>query len=163
MVSNDAHQHRDHLDRLIASQKRRHLVAQLMTARRWAHQLEELVLKGVSPTSYGSPLTPLPAAEAERVLQPVRRLMERFRQFVAEQAPEELAEAERWRSPAETKLWAQYLLEQIHDTVEELAVELSEEEGRAQDLHESAATLRHTVRTFIDEAHSGLATASKDS
>ncbi|MGC9317030.1 MAG: hypothetical protein ACP5KN_03210 [Armatimonadota bacterium] len=155
MIPDAPHHKREHLDRMVARQKRRHLVAQLMTARRWARQLEQVLLKGTSPTGYSSPLTPLPRDQAERVLRPVRTLIEHLRDFVAEHAPEELAEAERRRSRAETRLWARNLLEQLRDTLDELTMELSGED-RAEQVQQDAKALRRRVRRLIDEAHSSL-------
>jgi len=115
---------RDGLDRLVSGQRRRHLVAQFMTARRWAQALDDLVVRGVSPTGYGPPLTPLPPARATALLRPVRALMTHLREFVAEQAPAELAAAERRRSEGHTALWARNLLERLTDMVEEAAADV---------------------------------------
>lgn len=112
------------LNRLIAGQRRRHLVAQLMTAQRWARLLEDVLVRGVSPTGYGPPVTPLPADAAEEVLSPVRLAIARARQSVAEQAPDELEQSERPQPPRQTLMWARNLLERFADTIEALACEL---------------------------------------
>ena len=109
------------LANLLAHQRRRHLVAQYMTVRRWRTQLQDTLLEGRSPTGYGAPLAPLPRDQAERVLAPVDALLDRLRQFVAEYAGAELREVERQRSPNETRRWTAVLLDRLRDAAGEIA------------------------------------------
>ncbi len=157
MTPRRGHADSDDLDKLVAGQRRRHLVAQFMTARRWAQHLEDALLRGTSPTGYGARLAPLAPRMVECVLEPVAELIERFRRFVAEQAPEELAQAEAGRAEAHTVLWARNLLEQLADTVEELAREVGAR-AETEPLGESAQRLAEEVRPLVGRARRALTT-----
>ncbi|MGD9498246.1 MAG: hypothetical protein AB7Y46_18240 [Armatimonadota bacterium] len=144
------------LQRLLARQRRRHLVAQFMTARRWATQLGDVLLEGASPTGYGPPMAPLPREEAQRVLAPVEELLECLHRFVQEQAPEELEEAGRPRSEAHTRLWARNLLARLADTVEGLTREAARA-GDGAAWRESADRLARAAPPLIHAAREALA------
>jgi len=150
------HGHQGGLGRLLAGQRRRHLVAQLMTAQRWARALEGALTRGDSPTGYGRPLTPMPLETAQALLQPVQDAIVRLREFVAEQAPEELAQAERPQPPQQTSVWARNLLERIADTIEGLTEELSTAESGV--LVAAAARLAEDVHPLLDRARDRLST-----
>lgn len=143
------------LEQLLAGQRRRHIVAQYMTARRWARALEQAVLHGVSPSGYGPPLTPLASDRAQSLLEPVTMIVKHFRAFAAEQAPAELAATEAPRSERHTVLWARNLLEHLADAVEGLAAEL-EQDAEADRLAEQARHLSDEVGLLVEQARCHL-------
>lgn len=143
------------LDRMLANQRRRHLVVQLMTARRWVMQLEDLLIDGVSPTGYGASLTPLSAEEAQRVLDPVKHLLERWRQLALEHAAEQLEAVDHRRQIGETKRWARLLLRKLEDLVDETVADASTADGTSR-LHEEAAEFGQEARDLIRNARQAL-------
>ncbi len=147
---------REGLNRLLAGQRRRHIVARYMTARRWADAFERAVVSGVSPTGYGPPLTPLAPDVAQGLLEPVAAIIERLRAFAAEQAPAELSAAEAPRSERHTVLWARNLLERLAEAVEGPAHQASAR-AEVKGLREGAQCLADDVRPLIARARTALA------
>lgn len=144
------------LSRMLANQRRRHLIAQLMTARRWCRQLEDLLCHGTPPTGYGAPLEPPPSDEAEGVLASVRCLLERWRRFAATYAAGELEDVDQVRPISETRRWARLLLDRLEDLVEETVQDASAAEQRstpgqeavefARDAHELLSEARERLK-----------------
>ncbi len=157
MASKISHHSDDDLQRILAHQKQRHLVAQLMTARRWVAQLEDLLVKGRCPTGYGVQLSPLSEEKTNAVSESAYAVLECFRRFVARHAPEQLAEAEQTAPQAETRFWARNRIRQLAETIEELMDELSalNETG---ELRQDISRLRHEIGPHIDMALNNLTT-----
>lgn len=151
MVPRDTSTRPDHLARMLANQRRRHLVAQLMTARRLARQLEALVVRGTSPTGYGAPLEPLPPDEATNVLEPVKRLLERWRQLAAEHSADELEAVDLPRPVSQTRRWARTLLRNLGDLVSETAHDAWAAEQRSGPGRD-AADFARVARELLAEA-----------
>lgn len=104
---------------LLVRQRRQHLLALYVSAYDYAHQLEEALLLGRSPTGYGSPLTPLAPEVAEGILAPVKAYLARMRDLVARYASEELAAHEAVQPEENTLVWASNLLERLRQIADD--------------------------------------------
>jgi hypothetical protein len=104
----------------LSAAKRRHLVSAYATVSHMLQQMEEAARDGRSPTGVGAPLTPLPEAQAEAIVAPVRQVKHLLRQAAMELAPLELAELERPQSLNNTLVWLSNLLDGVRVSADDL-------------------------------------------
>lgn len=121
-----------------------------------------LLLEGESPTGYGAPLTPLPPEEAQAILAPIDRFLERLRDFVAELAPAELATQEAVQPPENTRVWASNLIERLRQIADDLAPGRLRRYGfRSPEELEAAERLRQDLHALVASALSASRSSSR--
>jgi hypothetical protein len=144
----------------LGSGQRRHLISAYATVSHLLRQMEDAAREGRSPTGLGSPLTPLPDDEIERICGPVRELQARLRASARELAPEELAAFEKRQSAHNTRVWMSNLLEKVRIAADGLTPRRmrsygsswTEEDRQAMaDLHSELSALIGESRRALDE------------
>jgi len=159
MMKPEAH---DGDDRVLAAQQRRHLVALYLSARNHAARLEGLLTTGRSPSGYGPPLVPPTPEQAEAVMEPVRELLARLREFLRRHAGGELAELERAQDPRNTLVWASQLVSNLHDVAAELTPRRLVRYGAPAPDDANVDVLRAELMDAVGRGRSAIAEARRE-
>jgi hypothetical protein len=104
-------------------QHQRNLFSTYVTLQQLVEEVRSIAARGLSPANAAGQMTPLPAAEREKLDAELDALVAEVRSLVERHAPALLAEHERPRRVGHTRAWIDVLLGRVEGLVEELEPE----------------------------------------
>lgn len=100
-----------------------HLVVAYLALRDLVDEMESIATRGVAQSGTGRRMTPLPAAEWERMAGPLRRVVAEARALAEQHAPDRLREYEMPGPIGQTRSWLSIQLGRLEDALHDLSPE----------------------------------------
>jgi len=107
-------------DSAMKPHQRDHLLSVYRTLKRLVEEIEDVAVRGRSPSGSGPALPPLPPSEWTALQEDLQRLLGQVRALVADLAPEELQEFEQPQSLDRARSWIAILLGRIGELFDDL-------------------------------------------
>jgi hypothetical protein len=105
----------------LAPHLQNHLVVAYLALRDLVDEMESIATRGVAQSGTGRRMTPLPAAEWERMAGPLREVVAEARELAERHAPDRLREYETRGPLGQTRSWLSIQLGRLEDALRDLS------------------------------------------